>query len=85
MYSVAFTHDARGLVSGSFDKGLKCWDVSRLAGGQGGQQASPGASEHDPLSGKDEVGNGSACTMNLTGHKVNLDIEQTDPKKYLID
>ena len=78
MYSVAFTPDARGLVSGSFDKGLKCWDVSRLAGGQGGQQASPGASKRDPLSGKDNVGNGSTCTMNLTGHKVHLDIDRPE-------
>ena len=83
--SVAFTPDARGLMSGSLDKRLKCWDVSRLAGGQGGQQASPGASKRDHLNGKDKVGNGSACTMNLTGHEVNLEIEQTDPKKHLID
>ena len=84
MFGVAFTPDSRGLVSSSLDKRLKCWDVSRLAGGRG-QQASPGASKRDPLNGKDEVGNGTACTMDLTGHKVNLDIEKTDPKKYLID
>ena len=83
MYSVAFTHDSRGLVSGSLDKGLKCWDISCLAGGQGGQQASPGAWKRDPFNGKDKVGNGSAGTMNFTGHKVNLDIERTNPK--LID
>ena len=67
------------------EKSLKYWDISRLAGGQGGQQAFPGASKHDPLNGREEVGKGSACTMDLTGHKVNLDIEQTDPKKHLID
>ena len=84
MYSVVFTPDARGLVSSSTDKRLKRWDVSRLAGGQNGQQVSPGAPKRDPLNGK-EIGNGSACTMNLIGHKVNLHIEQTDPKKHLTD
>ena len=78
MHSVAFTPDARGLVSGSLDKRLKCWDVSRLAGGQGGQQVSPGASKRNPLNGKDEVGNGSACTMGLTGHRVNDHTRRTD-------
>ena len=33
--SVAFTPDGRGLVSGSEDKTLKHWDVSRLANGPG--------------------------------------------------
>ena len=71
MYSVAFTPDARGLVSGSLDKTLKYWDVSRLANGPGGRPNSPGASKRDSL--KKDVstreGN-SACTMNFTGHKV---------------
>ena len=83
MYDVTFTPDARGLMSGSLDKTLKRWDVSRLVGGQNGQQASPGASKCDPLNGKNEVGNGSAGTISFTGHNVNLDIEQIGPK--LID
>ena len=35
MQSVTFTPDGRGLVSGSKDKTLKYWDVSRLANGPG--------------------------------------------------
>ena len=31
VYSVAFTPDERGLVSGSLDKTLKLWDVSWLS------------------------------------------------------
>ena len=72
VYSVAFTPDARGLVSGSWDKTLKYWDVSRLANGLGGRSNSPGASKRDFMNGKDigtHEGN-SACTMNFTGHKV---------------
>ena len=72
VYSVAFTPDARGLVSGSLDKTLKYWDVSRLVNGPGGRQNSPGASERDSMNGKDvgaHEGN-SACTMSFTGHKV---------------
>ena len=37
VYSVAFTPDGRGLVSGSSDKTLKYWDVSRLANALGGR------------------------------------------------
>ena len=73
VYSVAFTPDARGLVSGSLDKTLKYWDVSRLVNGPGGRPNSPGASEWDSMSGKKDVGaheGNSACTMSFTGHKV---------------
>ena len=72
VYSVAFTPDARGLVSGSLDKTLKYWDASRLVNGPGGRPNSPGASERDSMNGKDvgaHEGN-SACTMSFTGHKV---------------
>ena len=72
VYSVAFTPDARGLVSGSLDKTLKYWDVSRLANGPGGRPNSPGPSKRDALNGKKEVGNRSACTMDFTGHKVRV-------------
>jgi len=73
VYSVAFTPDARGLVSGSLDKTLKYWDVSRLANGPGGRPNSPSASKRDSLNGKKDVGTregNSSCTMNFTGHKV---------------
>ena len=73
VYSVAFTPDARGLVSGSLDKTLKYWDVSRLANGPGGRPNSPGGPKRDTLNGKKDVGTregNSACTMNFTGHKV---------------
>jgi len=63
---VAFTPDARGLVSGSLDKTLKYWDVSRLANGSG-------ALKRDSLGGEEDPGvrqGDSACTMNFTGHKV---------------
>lgn len=76
VYSVAFTPDARGLVSGSLDKTLKYWDVSRLANGPGGRSNSPGVSKRDPLTGKKDIGTregNSACTMNFTGHKVRVE------------
>ena len=75
VYSVAFTPDARGLVSGSLDKTLKYWDVSRLANGPGGRPNSPGASKRDTLNGKKDIGTregNSSCTMNFTGHKVRV-------------
>ena len=40
VFSVAFTPDARGLVSGSLDKTLKYWDVSRFVNGPGGRKNS---------------------------------------------
>ena len=88
VYSVAFTPDARGLVSGSLDKTLKYWDVARLASGTGNGNISssgrpnsptPGSSgsKRDSLNGsKKDVaskdGNGSSCVMNFMGHKVPL-------------
>ena len=76
VWSVAFTPDARGLVSGSLDKTLKYWDVSCLAKGPGGRPSSPGGSERDTLSGKEEDGTrkgNNACTMNFIGHKVRVE------------
>ena len=73
MHSVAFTPDARGLVSGGRDTMLKYWDVSRLVNGPGGGCNSPGALKHDSLNGKKDLGarqGDSACTMNFVGHKV---------------
>jgi len=68
--------DGRGLVSGSWDKTLKYWDISRLANGPGGRPNSPGASKRDSLNGKkgvDTRGRNSACTMNFIGHKVRVE------------
>ena len=74
--SVAFTPDGRGLVSGSWDKTVKYWDVSRLENGPSGRPNSPEASKHDSLSEKDvgtREGN-SPCTMNFIGHKVRVEL-----------
>ena len=64
VYSVAFTPDGRGLVSGSLDKTLKQWDVSAVISGVGGK----GKGE-----GKMVVGgagsSSSSCTMDFVGHK----------------
>jgi len=77
-WSVAFTPDGRGLVSGSSDKTLKYWDISRLASRPGGQQNSPGTPMRDTPYGKDagtheDEGN-SACTMDFIGHKVRVEL-----------
>ena len=75
MWSVAFTPDGRGLVSGSSDNTLKYWDVSCLADGPGGRQ-NP-ASERSTLDGKQDVGtreDNSACTMDFIGHKVRVEL-----------
>ena len=77
VYSVAFTPDGRGLVSGSWDKTLKYWDISRLADGPGGRQNSPEASKRDSLNGKKNISirkGKSACAMNFIGHKVRLEL-----------
>ena len=39
VWSVTFTPDGRGLVSGSLDKTLKYWDVSRYVNTRGGSSA----------------------------------------------
>jgi len=74
--SVAFTPDGRGLVSASWDKTVKYWDVSHLANGPSGRPNSPEASKRDSLNGKDvgtREGN-SPCTMNFIGHKVRVEL-----------
>ena len=72
VYSVAFTPDARGLVSGSLDKTLKYWDVTRLTSGAGnGRPNSPVQSSGariDSINGGKKDGSRSSCTMK--GHKV---------------
>ena len=72
VYSVAFTPDARGLVSGSLDKTLKYWDVSRLVGGPDDRPTSFRASKRDSLDGEQKVGCNHPCTMNFAGHKVGV-------------
>ena len=75
--SVSFTPDGRGLVSGSSDKTLKYWDVSRLANGLGRRLNSQWASTRDTLNGKRGVGTcegNSPCTMNFIGHKVRVEL-----------
>ena len=76
MWSVAFTPDGHGLVSGSLDKTLKYWDVSRLANGPGGRPNSPGAPMRDTLDAKKDVGTlggNSACMMDFIGHEVRVE------------
>jgi len=71
VYSVAFTPDGKGLISGSLDKTLKYWDVSGLllpgaikvrkeANGVGPGQSGVVRKDGDKP---------SQCTMNFTGHK----------------
>jgi len=59
VYSVAFTPDGKGLVSGSSDK-LKFWDLS----GMGAVAKRKSDGKRDDKS--------SPCTMNFTGHKVHF-------------
>jgi len=74
-YSVAFTPDGCGLVSGYSDDTLKYWDVSHLANGLGGRQNFLGASKRDNLNGKKDHGTregNTSCTIKFPGHKVRV-------------
>jgi len=74
---VEFTPDGCGLVSGSSDKTLKYWDVSRLANALGGGPNSQWTSKHDTLNGKKGVGTRegiSPCAMNFIGHRVRVEL-----------
>lgn len=66
VYSVAFTPDGKGLVSGSLDKTLKYWDVRPMLAMAGKIVPGPGSTPN----GKKEGGEKSNCMMNFTGHKV---------------
>ena len=75
VWSVAFTPDGHGLVSGSEDKTLKYWDVRHSANGPGGRPNSRGASKCDTLDVEEDFGTregNSACTMDFIGHKVRV-------------
>jgi len=77
VWSVAFTPDGHGLVSGSLDKTLKYWDISRLASQPGSQPSSSGATKYDTLNGKNDVGThegDSPCMMDFIGHKVRVEL-----------
>ena len=77
VWDVAFTPDGRGLVSGSADRKLKYWDVSRLANGPSGQENPRGTSERSTLDGKQDVNtrkSNSACTMDFIGHRVRVEL-----------
>ena len=75
--SVVFTPDGRGLVSGSYDKTLKYWDISRLVNGPGDRPNFPEVSKRDTLNGKKDAGtqeDNSPCTVNFIGHKVRVEL-----------
>jgi len=74
VYSVAFTPDGCGLVSGSLDRTLKYWDVSRLANEPGSRPNSTGASKRDTLKDVGTREGSSTCTMNFIGHKVRVEL-----------
>ncbi|KIJ12191.1 hypothetical protein PAXINDRAFT_157005 [Paxillus involutus ATCC 200175] len=61
IFSVAFTPDGKGLVSGSLDKTLNYWDVSGLINGAKWKDAA--------ANGKKELEKASQCTMNFIGHR----------------
>lgn len=69
VYSVAFTSDGKGLVSGSLDKSVKYWDVSVLAAGRAKgkpENATPTPTSSGPSSSSDGL---VPCTMDFVGHK----------------
>ena len=68
VFSVAFTPDGKGLVSGSLDKTLKFWDVSGLSVSDAERKGDPGGGSS--ATGPSEKG--SPCTLNFTGHNVRL-------------
>jgi len=75
VWSVAFTPDGHGLVSGSSDGRLKHWDVSRLANGPGVRSDSPGPSRRGTLGReKDADAREDNSTMNFIGHKVRVEL-----------
>lgn len=66
VYSVAFTPDGKGLVSGSLDQTLKHWDLTPLL-----RHPSRNAPLRQPYDGtkREQSEKGCACTVNFTGHK----------------
>ena len=64
MYSVAFTPDGKGLVSGSLDKILKLWDISGLSVPDGG------CSNAGRAAVMKNVEKDTPCVMDFIGHKV---------------
>ena len=73
IYSVAFTSDGKGLVSGSLDKSMKYWDVGALAAGSG-KNKPENATLTPTLSGPSSSSDRSVvpCTMDFVGHKVGM-------------
>jgi len=75
VYSVAFTPDGKGLVSGALDTTVKYWDISWLGIGSG---AAEDGSRGRQREGKGKMPSGSdnttltstlsPCIMDLTGH-----------------
>ena len=79
IYSVAFTFDGRGLVSGSLDKSVKYWDVSVLAAGSAKSKpkdATPTPTLSGPSSSSDK--SVVSCTMDFVGHKVGMNDVRND-------
>ena len=78
VYSIAFTPDGKGIVSGSLDNTLNLWDVSGLSvsnqvmkarhGGCSGATG-PGTPGQGAVARNGDL-KGSPCTMNFIGHKV---------------
>ncbi len=82
VYSIAFTPDDKGLVSGSLDRTLKFWDVSKLSMSDAKRKDGPGGSSsaisHDGkwvVSGSEDRGvqfwdtKSAAVQCMLQGHK----------------
>jgi len=73
VYSVAFTPDGAGIVSGSLDKTMKLWDISPLLRHphrlQSLIQATGQVSTNQMPGNKDGGEKGSVCTTDFVGHK----------------